>query len=104
LIEPHFRLPLLSWLPAERRDGYVRMTGRGERYDVQPVTKARLFELALNAGFVVRDLSDDVAREEIFRRLHVDAGPVPRLLRCIYPAFVMLLVKPGAVDNVRSRE
>jgi len=32
LIEPHFRLPLLSWLPPTLADFYVRITGKGSRY------------------------------------------------------------------------
>ncbi len=33
LMEPHFKLPLLSWVPAELRTPYVRITRRGEKYD-----------------------------------------------------------------------
>ena len=32
LLEPHYRLPFLSWLPAGLADRYVRATGRGEGY------------------------------------------------------------------------
>lgn len=32
LIEPHFRLPMLSWLPPVLSDVYLRLTGRGRRY------------------------------------------------------------------------
>jgi hypothetical protein len=31
-MEPHYRLPLLSWLPPSLADNYLRATGRGERY------------------------------------------------------------------------
>jgi ubiquinone/menaquinone biosynthesis C-methylase UbiE len=36
LIEPHFKVPLLSWPPRGMRDRYVRLTGRGTVYDVDP--------------------------------------------------------------------
>ena len=32
VMEPHYRLPLLSWLPRSMADRYVRMAGRGESY------------------------------------------------------------------------
>lgn len=32
VMEPHFRLPLLSWLPPRLADAYMRMTGKGRRY------------------------------------------------------------------------
>jgi 2-polyprenyl-3-methyl-5-hydroxy-6-metoxy-1,4-benzoquinol methylase len=32
LMEPHYRLPFLSWLPASFADAYVRVTGKGTRY------------------------------------------------------------------------
>jgi len=33
LIEPHYRLPLLSWLPRAWASAWLRWTGRGQRYD-----------------------------------------------------------------------
>jgi len=32
LVEPHYRLPLLSWLPRRVSDWYVRIAGRGKAY------------------------------------------------------------------------
>jgi len=32
LIEPHYRLPFLSWFPRRLADLYVRLAGRGSRY------------------------------------------------------------------------
>jgi SAM-dependent methyltransferase len=31
-VEPHYQLPLLSWLPTRLADRYVRATGRADRY------------------------------------------------------------------------
>lgn len=50
LVEPHFRLPLLSWLPAKARNSYVRLARRGERYDCDPLSRAELLELCGRAG------------------------------------------------------
>jgi SAM-dependent methyltransferase len=49
LVEPHFGLPLLSWLPRAWRTSYVRATGKGECYDCEPLEMKqleRLFERA----------------------------------------------------------
>jgi len=45
LIEPHFRLPLLSWLPQRLRSSYVRLIGRGEVYDCNPPSHFELISL-----------------------------------------------------------
>lgn len=33
VMEPHYRLPFLSWLPGPLADAYLRASGRGESYD-----------------------------------------------------------------------
>ena len=38
LVEPHYRLPFLSWLPQRAADLYVRLAGKGDYYDCQPLT------------------------------------------------------------------
>ena len=32
VVEPHYKLPFLSWLPQGAADRYLRLTGRGEHY------------------------------------------------------------------------
>jgi SAM-dependent methyltransferase len=47
VIEPHHRLPFLSWLPRGAADRYMRLTGKGEHYYERYYTPAglrRLFE------------------------------------------------------------
>jgi SAM-dependent methyltransferase len=36
LLEEHYFLPLLSWLPRPLADAYVRLSGRGRTYDASP--------------------------------------------------------------------
>lgn len=38
LIEPHFQLAFLSWLPKPARSPYLRWRGRGDFYDCEPLT------------------------------------------------------------------
>lgn len=59
-MEPHFRLPLLSWLPQELGDRYVRATGKGRRYDCLPPSRATLFRLTREAGLAPEDVTWEV--------------------------------------------
>lgn len=67
LVEPHYRLPLLSWLPQSMSDWLVRATNKGRHYDCRPLSSRglnRLFEAAammpedvtLNAVHVTLDI------------------------------------------------
>ena len=42
VIEPHFFLPFLSWLPHSLSDLYLRITKKGEKYDIYPRNYWRL--------------------------------------------------------------
>jgi SAM-dependent methyltransferase len=93
VVEPHYRLPLLSWLPASARDRYVRLAGRGQRFDITPLTLARLRKLSAAAGLEITDVSVEVAREAI--RSPATLSPaLARVLRFMqpgFPSFVVLL-------------
>lgn len=45
VLEPHHRLPFLSWLPQRAADGYLRLVGRGEHYYERYATPAGLRRL-----------------------------------------------------------
>lgn len=51
LIEPHYRLAFLSWLPRSWRSIYLRMAGRGEYYDCEPLEMRQLERMLLEQGF-----------------------------------------------------
>ncbi|MDH5500472.1 MAG: class I SAM-dependent methyltransferase, partial [Gammaproteobacteria bacterium] len=52
LVEPHYRLPLLSWFPRKIADAYMRLAGKGSGYPEKPYSPGRLRKLV--AGFDVR--------------------------------------------------
>lgn len=56
-IEPHFGLPLLSWIPAPLRDGYVRLAGKGVRYDCNPMGHSELERMAANVELQARNIN-----------------------------------------------
>lgn len=45
IVEPHFRLPFLGWLPKRLQDSYVRATGKGTHYDCNPLRPVELRHL-----------------------------------------------------------
>ena len=107
LIEPHFRVPLLSWLPRRLRDLYVELWRRGDRYDCEPLSGGRLHRLLTEAGFEYRGLEAEALRvaneiepssprlNSVVRRLAV---PVLDNVRSVSPTLVCLLSAPGISD------
>jgi ubiquinone/menaquinone biosynthesis C-methylase UbiE len=51
VVEPHYRLPFLSWLPQWLADAYVRLAGKGTHYDCRPLTTRGLESNLRDAGF-----------------------------------------------------
>jgi SAM-dependent methyltransferase len=62
LIEPHYRLPLLSWLPRRVADAFVRATHKGEQYEVVLPTRKTVLHLAEAAGLRAEECSIEAMR------------------------------------------
>ncbi|HXS74090.1 MAG TPA: class I SAM-dependent methyltransferase [Rhodanobacteraceae bacterium] len=62
LVEPHFKLIFLSWLPHAWRTPYLRMMGRGAHYDCEPLQLKQLEKLLKSAGFRYRNLCVEAMR------------------------------------------
>ena len=77
LVENHYRLPLLSWLPARLADRYVRATHRDSRYDCRLLTRRELLGMLRTAGLVARDATGEL----IDATVALDRGVAARLLR-----------------------
>jgi len=59
VMEPHYRLPFLSWLPDGAAGAYLRVTGRGRSYgDIRFLTYRPLTRLMRAAGFIVHDVTE----------------------------------------------
>lgn len=78
LVEPHYKLAFLSWLPRPLRSPYLRLRGRGSHYDCEPLRVGELEALLAGAGFRHRNLCIDALRE--FAAADAKAGPAARLL------------------------
>lgn len=57
LIEPHYKLAFLSYLPIAWRSSYVRLMNRGHFYDCNPLTTNGLETLLKLTGFTYSNLS-----------------------------------------------
>lgn len=104
LIEPHYRLPLLSWLPQRLADAFVQHFRRGQWYDCNPLGRNELLHLMRGAGLEVEDASLEAIRHVVdlelrpgWKRSLIDLIP-ERLLRGaspMLPSFVMIGTRPG---------
>ena len=104
LVEPHYRLPLLSWMPAGAADVYLRLTGRGLRYrGIRFLTYRRLISVMAAPGFHVRDITRRAIDElveaswgrvwaRLWRPIRTLPGEVTdRVLRLASPQWFFLL-------------
>lgn len=62
LVEPHYHLILLSWLPRRLRTPYLRMLGRGNHYDCEPLQMRQLERMLAESGFAGRNLCVEAVR------------------------------------------
>jgi len=51
MVEPHYRLAFLSWLPEAWRTPYLRLRHRGSHYDCRPLTVTQVEALMRESGF-----------------------------------------------------
>ena len=62
LVEPHFKLPFLSWLPMPLSHAYVRLAGKGTHYDCRPLACGRIERMLADSGFAWRQHAGDGLR------------------------------------------
>jgi len=92
LVEPHYRLPLLSWLPQSLSDGYVRTVRRGTHYDCLPLSLRQAFALFKKGGFAGHDATIPALRETL--AIEWSRNPVARAFNRFVPDWVPRLGMP----------
>lgn len=101
LIEPHYRLPFLSWLPRELADRYVRLAGRGNGYPERPYSPPKVRRLLQNFEVTsyTEKIIQDPARYKATDILPVDSAKqriaiiVHKIAPFFFPGFVYTLRK-----------
>ena len=94
LVEPHFKVPLLSWLPPGARDRALRLSGRGSVYDISPRTRPELLRLIARAGLRATDVTVDALRATA----EIEPGPAGRAAAAL-PGGVLTAAR-GAVPTM----
>jgi SAM-dependent methyltransferase len=93
-VEPHFKVPLLSWLPPGARDRALRLSRRGSVYDINPRTRPELLRLIERAGLRATDVTVDALRATA----EVEPGPAGRAAAAL-PGGVLTAAR-GAVPTM----
>lgn len=65
LVEPHYNLIFLSWMPRFLRNCYLRLARRGSFYDCEPLGKRELEQLLDKNGFVYRNICTQALKETL---------------------------------------
>ncbi len=88
IMEPHYRLPLLSWLPNPVADRYVRWTRRGSGYDdIRFRTYRPLRALIEGAGLRVRDVTERAIDDQLSQTWGAVWVPAWRAFRALPESF-----------------
>lgn len=91
LVEPHFHLPLLSWLPHPLSDRYVRLFRKGECYDCTPPSHAQALALFASTPLAAEDVTIGAVRET----LAIESTPsVARMFDRWVPGFLLRILMP----------
>lgn len=90
LVEPHFRLPFLSWIPRALRDPYVRAARRGTHYDCNLPTRGQATRLFSEARFTHEEATIQAMR--VLREL--ETMSIATRLLCSSPTAVLRALLP----------
>lgn len=78
LIEPHYRVPFLSWWPSPLRSPWLRLWRKGRVYDCEPLRLPELQALATRAG-----LECEIVSVKAFRAWMSIETPRGMFARCV---------------------
>ncbi|HJP97610.1 MAG TPA: class I SAM-dependent methyltransferase [Rhodanobacteraceae bacterium] len=92
LVEPHYRLPLLSWLPRSASDRYLRFTRLAAYYDCFPRSRSHFIRLFETAGLAHADRTTAALRQTLVLE-HPD-HVATRLVNAACPDWLLGLGKP----------
>jgi len=96
-MEPHFGLPLLAWLPSQHlQDRYVRLCGKGDRYDARLLTFSDLRRLSGLSNLALEEVGFDVARLRVLQKTGINLSWTRGawvFARWLAPSLVVILRK-----------
>lgn len=103
LVEPHYKLAFLSWLPSRMRSSYLRLSGKGVIYDCEPLTLSALEDLLRSEGFEFRNCCVEALRETL--DIEQRDSWMGRLVRVVPDAWLRFLapIIPTLIYRLRLR-
>lgn len=108
LVEPHYRLAFLSYLPRSLRSPYLRLRGKGHFYDCEPLTLPELEKLLQQSGLQYHNLCAEALKQTL--AIEHPTSTINRLvqwlptwmIRCFSPVIPTLIYcfekKPPSID------
>lgn len=90
LMEPHYKLPFLSWLPRKCADAYLKMI-KGQDWVVHPLSHGMLRQLT-EPFFQSRDISVEIIKDQ--RKYKLDMYPAIQPIFRAMPTFLLEWLKP----------
>jgi ubiquinone/menaquinone biosynthesis C-methylase UbiE len=107
LLEPHYRLPFLGWLPRNIADRYLQITGKGEHYYERLLPLWHLRTLVKD--FEIHDYTLEITRDpekyhaqDVFAHLPFVSRIPQRLLEpllYLVPSYIWMLKKRSRIDQ-----
>jgi 2-polyprenyl-3-methyl-5-hydroxy-6-metoxy-1,4-benzoquinol methylase len=85
VMEEHYHLPFLSWLPKAWADHYVRWSGRASEYYESPRSAAELRSALV--GFTIHDLTPEIFRHPEQYAMEPEVG-VLKYAACCVPVWI----------------
>lgn len=102
LIEPHYKLPLLSWLPEKFASAYVRLFKLGSHYDCKPLSRKQTIVLLRQSAFDCVDATLDaiplvggIEGGWVVRRVTALPKSFWQLFSAIMPTIIFVCRKPA---------
>ena len=104
LVEPHYHLPFLSWLPKPLAHRYMRLAGKGDEYYEMLRTYwgirrlVRAFEIEDYTLRVLKHPGEFGARDMIAEGSWIEKTPtfLWKLVYPLLPTYIFILKKPGS--------
>jgi SAM-dependent methyltransferase len=98
IVDRHFHLPFVSWLPRPVADRYVRWTRRGAWYDVDPPSRGRMRRLLTQATLewedctleAMRVMAETEGTGALQRRVLTAPAPVLRPGMAMVPSMIFI--------------
>ena len=89
VIEPHYKLPFLSWLPQHFADLYVKWSGKGEYFNCQTPTRREFKKLLEGTGLDKKEITEEILSYFVENEL---VGYQQLIFKFLYPLIVYLFM------------